>query len=219
MMFRLFTWVFVISAFICNPVRLQAATYSWFNATGDWSVPFSWNPPWISMLPGDEALFSDPQTVSPKVDNGSPLYPVGTITFNPTSGSYTVTGSSSSLALNDPSGTANINVLAGSNTMSSSMILQSQLNITVSSGLNFSYSGSILSPSPFSVSKLGLGTLTLSASNSYGDSTTGMIISAGTLNINNDNNLGEPSAQLIIDGGGTLQVGPGITLVLSLIHI
>lgn len=212
-MFRLFTCVFAITAFICNPVRLEAATYSWYNSTGDWSNPYSWNPPWVSMLAGDEALFSDPQTVPPIVDSGSPLYLVGTITFNPTSGSYTVTGSSSSLALNDPSGTANINVLAGSNTMSSTMILQSQLNITVSSGLNFSYSGSILSPSPFSVSKLGLGTLTLSALNNYGDSTTGMIISAGTLNINNDNNLGDTSAQLIIDGGGTLQVGPGVVLV------
>lgn len=201
---------FIFSTLFCFQVVLRAETAVWTGGVNsDWSNSGNWDPAAPPTLSGDIAIFTPLPTNQPSVDATLSPFTVGTITFTPAGAPFTLSDGGGFLIFEDPSGTANLNVTSGANTMSANVQeLMSNLNLTVSSGVSFPFSGAIVNSSSFTFSKLGLGTLILSGANNYGDATHGTIVNSGTLSVSSNTNLGTAAAPLTIENG-TLEITGG----------
>ena len=134
------------------------------------------------------------------------------ITFDNSVASYTLakgTGSGT-LTLNSGSNSASVTVSSGSHAISANIALASNLNVSVAnSGDQLTQSG-VLSGSGKTLTKSGLGTLVLSAANTFSGSTT---VSAGTLNVVSASALATSS--VTVSSGATLSLAPAVQAVVT----
>ncbi|MEI8372366.1 MAG: autotransporter-associated beta strand repeat-containing protein [Planctomycetota bacterium] len=208
------------------PVTWSAQVFSgqaaWYlSGSGSWANQANWRDtqssvlggaPGVSGFSGDTATFgntlgSGEATVN--LNGASPV--VSTLTFNNTaSGSYTVAqGSGGSLLFSANSGSAAVNVTAGSHQVSAPVTLASTTNVTVTNEADsLTLSGDVTGSG--GLNKLGAGTAILSGSSGYTGPTS---VAAGTLaftSIANENAgvsaLGNPAA-----GNGTISLGSTTT--------
>ena len=96
--------------------------------------------------------------------------------------------------------------LSGSSNLS--VFYDAGTSVTLSIGANnqsTTYSGILSGPAPFSLTKVGSGTLTLAGANTYTDTTT---VSAGTLNLANPLALGNG---IFVGGAGALTFDPAVS--------
>ena len=137
-----------------------------------------------------------------QISNGGTVSAAATTIFN--TGTLAI---GSSLTLNSPltinSGT--VRTLANT-TFQNGATLGAGNAIFDSNGFNSMFSGAFVGPG--GITKISLGTVTLSGANAY---TGGTTINAGTLNVSADKNLGGASSGLTF-GGGTLQFGSAFSL-------
>lgn len=209
---RLNTKLFIAMGITCSSAAVAQTTSEWTGDTSiNWSDTGNWNTGTVPKNSGDEADFLGVPPIAPKflptVDAGagpniSP-YLVGTIKFNPTApGSYTISSGAGVLNLSNTTGSANIESLAGANTIAATMLLVSNLSVTVSSTAPLTLSG-LINNSGSSITTSGSGTTILSnAANAY---TGGTTISAGTLQATSNGALGTSGTVTI--ASGTFQAG------------
>ena len=181
-----------------------AASYTWnVDASANWNMNASWTP--ATGFPNavdDQADFGAIITAPRTVTLGANII-VGSITFDNVNG-YTVSNGGNSLTMNASSGTAVITVTTqtGAHTISSPLVLATNLSITQSSTGIFTLSG-IVSGTP--AITLG-GSQTLLLSNAANSFSGGITISNGVLQVAADGALGNTSGAVTI-GAGTFQAG------------
>lgn len=151
----------------------QAST--WCAASGgSWSAAANWSSSGVPQAPGQVASFTSAITSPSTVTLDGP-WTLATVNFE-SANSYTIaSGSGGSLTLDNGTGTAAINDLSGTHTISAPVTLNSNTNITVdNSGDSLTLSGGISGSA--SVAVLGSGTLIISGPS---NSVTGLTISGG----------------------------------------
>jgi autotransporter-associated beta strand protein len=196
-------------AFFQNPLGLSGAMYasdaslldtSWNGGgtTNNWSDNNNWGggngitgiaPAQYApvVFAGSGKLNSVNDTTS-----GTPYYGIA---FTPAAGSYTITGNQANLASDVNNYSTNLQTLA------LPLGLQQATNFNAQNG-NITVSGSI--NGAFAITKTGANTLTLSGSNSYGDTN----VTAGTLVIGNSSSL--PATTNVNITAGTMQLATSI---------
>jgi trimeric autotransporter adhesin len=167
--------------------RRVLATLTWTGATdGNWSTATNWS---TSAMPSNNDALVFPAGAShlANTDDLAGLT-VSSLSFSGTSGGYTLAGAD---PLTVSSGISASNT-AGTNTISLPLVLGGSQSFTVASGAQLDISG-IIGGTP-ALTKDGLGTLDLSATNTYAGGTT---VVDGTLLV--DGTIGS-----VIVSGGTL---------------
>ena len=130
---------------------------------------------------------------------------VGYITFNNAAAAYTIgTPGSSNLTLDNGSTAALITVNAGSHTIAENINSNSPLTVSTDSGTALTISGAINGSQ--GLSKVGLGTLTLTGQNFYSG---GTIVGGGVLALNGGT-LGSFGSAVTVNSGGTLDLGGAV---------
>ena len=186
--------------FITLDINTVGVTPTWI-ATGDgsWNSAGNWNTT-VPSAPDATAKFgpaiSAPSTVT--LDGNKT---VGVIEFG-NANAYTIAqGTSGTLTLSKSSGSAAVDNVAGSHTISAPVSLASPTIVTVFDAADtLTVSGAVSGAN--SLTKSGLGTLVLPIANSFGG---GATLTAGTLRIGHNQSLG--TAALTVTGNGTLQFG------------
>ena len=167
--------------------RRVLAALTWTGGTdGNWSTAANWSTATVPTT-GDSLIFPAGAAHLANTDDLAGLT-VSSITFNGTSGGYTLAGTD---ALTVSSG-VNASNTAGTNTISLPLVLGGSQSFTVASGSQLDVSGVIGGTS--ALTKDGLGTLDLSGTNVYAGGTT---VVDGTLLV--DGTIGS-----VILSGGTL---------------
>lgn len=90
--------------------------------------------------------------------------------------------------------------------------LNSDATIDTNNGTTLTWNGSISGADGNDLTKAGLGTLVLTASNGFGGSSTVVLVDDGTLSISTDANLGNASNTVALDGGTLAVTNPFTTL-------
>lgn len=175
------------------PLTVAAATMTWgaSPATGNWGTAGNWDTG-FSPGAGDFVYFDASSQLSPNLETG---YSVDSVTFNSGAGSYTIGGSALTLT-----GSGVTNNSANAQTLNVAVVMGASQIIDAAGG-NVTLGGAV-SGSGKSLTKMGPGTLTLSAANTYDGGTT---ISDGKLVLSGSGNLGG-AANLVL-GGGQLDLG------------
>jgi fibronectin-binding autotransporter adhesin len=179
----------------------DATTSEWNNggATGLWDTGGNWtggepnavgtSAKFGTLAPGGTVTLSEPETVSGLI-------------FDNSGNSYTLSGASGSLVLNNGGAAGAITVNNGSHTIDVPMSTAKTISASFSNSSALTISKPISGGAPLQVS--GAGTLTLTANNSYSSTT----LSAATLNIGT-NGGSDTSGTL---GTGNLTMSGGATL-------
>ena len=174
-------------------LTVVAASVTWAAAPAgvNWGTGSHWVNG-FSPAAGDSVYFDASTQLSPNLETG---YSVDSVTFNSGAGSYTIGGSTLTL-----SGSGVTNNSANAQTLNVPVVMGNSQTIDAASG-NVTLGGAV-SGSGKSLTKMGPGTLTLSAANTYDGGTT---ISDGKLVLSGSGNLGG-AANLVL-GGGQLDLG------------
>ncbi len=179
-----------------GPASWAASTNSSWNTSGNWqSSALGGN----LALPGgrsgvsDAVLFQSGTGSTATLDGANPV--LSAITFNNSARSYTIApGTGGALQMVSGTTPATIQVAAGSHSITSRIVLSSNLAINVATGSTLSIGGAI-SGAGKSLTKTGAGTLTLSGADSF---TGGITVSGGSL-------IARGGASI----GGALTIGAG----------
>ena len=118
--------------------------------------------------------------------------------------SYTIAGSNS-LTLQEPGGSPQITVLAGSHTISAPLVLAGDLAVGISGGDSLLLSGNLSGDASLTLS--GGGQLILSGSNGYGG---GTVVGGGTLYVTNSAALPD-GMSVAVGAGSALIFDPAVT--------
>ncbi len=177
-----------------------AADRTWSGASdnNNWTTPLNWVGG-VAPVANDSLIFNTFARLTPN-NNFAAGTEFDGITFAPTAGAFTLGGNSITLGGNI---TDNTPILT--QTINLPLILALSPNVTVADGAFLTLGGVV--SGGFGINKLGDGTLTLGASNTF----TGSVnIADGTLRVSSDTNLGAaPVAatpgKIIINDGATLQ--------------
>ncbi|MGN6370129.1 MAG: autotransporter-associated beta strand repeat-containing protein [Phycisphaerae bacterium] len=187
------------------PSTIQLPTWN-LSGGGSWNVASNWNPSGVPNAQGQTAVLGSSITAASTVTlDGAQT--VGTIAFN-NSNSYTVAaGTGGSLVLDNGVNPARIVGSLGSHTISAPVVLNSNLNASITDG-SVALSGVVSEGSAGkSVTMNGAGTLILANANTY---TGGTVLGSGTIQVGNDAALGTGS--LDIQSSAKLQAGANVTL-------
>jgi autotransporter-associated beta strand protein len=188
----------------------QATVYTWGQTTGgNWTPNIAglWDP-WLSgddlLYPsaiGDVATFGALATGPAAINVDAVGANVGAINFTAAAVSYTLSGNALTL---DNTGVGNAAISVDAATVAAQAIQNDlaavgNLDVTNASTFALTLSGQLSGTT--NLTKLGAGTLVLSAANTF----TGVVaINAGTLSVAADNNLGNAGNTLSLGGGNLL---------------
>jgi autotransporter-associated beta strand protein len=188
---------------------------------GSWTQAVNWSasPGTTPNSPGSTATLAGAAATHANLNRTVTLdgtETVGTlIVASPNGESYTINqGSGGSLVFDGAGSEAALTISSGTHTINAPMVLNSGLDVTVSSGATVSLNGNISNGSVSStLIKDSTGTLVLAGSNSYGPAagTVGTTINAGTVRFGN--NLAFSTGDVSLTASTTLQAGAaGLTV-------
>jgi fibronectin-binding autotransporter adhesin len=186
--------------FITLAIDTVGVTPTWIaTGGGSWNTAGNWN----TTAPNAQdatakfgSAISAPSTVT--LDGNKT---VGVIEFGNTNAYTIAQGTSGTLILSKSSGSAAVDNVSGSHTISAPVSLASPTIVTVFDPADtLTVSGAVSGAN--SLTKSGLGTLALPSANSFGG---GATLTAGTLRIGHNQSLGTAAAT--VTGNGTLQFG------------
>ncbi len=189
-------------SFIAPALNPAAITGVWAVSGGDaWGSNKNWQNLVIPQLAQETATFGTAITTAATITLNS-NWTVGNVNFNNASHSYTLApGTAGSLTLDNAGNPATIDVQAGSHFISAPIILNSSVQITVTNSTDaLQVSAGISGAGGITLN--GMGTLNLSAANSYGGATT---VNAGRLNLQAPGAL-PAGANLTIAAGASVAV-------------
>ena len=176
---------------------------NWLGATsGNWSDVTNWTIAGVPNGVGNVANFSGNTAARYSVNIDGSNKTVGTLNFTSTS-SYTIgTNAGNTLTLHALSGDSDtINVSAGNHTIAAPLTAGENLSINIFTSTTLTMSGSITAPS---LSKYGLGNLSLSGSSTYSGT---VLEHAGTLDI---------TGSVVATGYTSIAPGGGDTATMTL---
>jgi autotransporter-associated beta strand protein len=167
------------------------------NGGGSWSTAGNWSGSLIPTATNDTALFGPALSSGAATVTLDGSHTLSGLAFNDTAGSYSITtGTGGNLTLVATSGAVTLANSGGSHSISASLALGSNLNVTTAGGSKLTISGPVTQINAgTSLGLSGSGTLLLSGSDSYSGGTT---VSSGTLDVNSAQAL--PTAGLLVVG-------------------
>lgn len=202
----------VDAGFVDLVVTTGATIATVWQGTG--AGPNNWNDAanWTNGIPGiagDTATFANSTGATNQVVNLNEQQHVGTLVLNnattPTPGTYTLAaGTAGGLFLDNGAGTAALNNVVGSNTISAPFTLSSNSTVTVSNLTDtLTVSGVIGNTGFGTLTKGGDGTLLLSGANTFSGAAT---VNAGTIKLGNGAALGTTAGNTAVNAGGTVDL-------------
>jgi autotransporter-associated beta strand protein len=171
---------------------------TWTNsAGGSWSTAGFWSGSQAPTTTGDTALFGSAVTSGTATVTLDGSHTLSGLTFNNTAASYSITtGTGGNLTLVATSGAVTLANSGGSHSISASIALGSNLNVTTVAGSKLAISGPVTQINAgTSLNLSGSGTLVLSGSDSYSGGTT---VNSGTLDVNSAQAL--PTSGVVVVG-------------------
>jgi autotransporter-associated beta strand protein len=181
---------------------------TWTNTasgTSSWSTAGNWAGSLIPTATNDTALFGSAVTSGTATITLDGSHTLSGLTFNNTAASYSITtGTGGNLTLVATSGAVTLANSGGSHSISASVALGSNLNVTTAAGSKLTISGPVTQINTgTSLGLNGSGTLALSGSDSYSGGTT---VSSGTLDVNSAQAL-PTTGVLVVGRSGRVVLG------------
>lgn len=175
------------------------------NGGGSWGTASNWTP--ATVPEGTYVAQFNTELTSPATVTLDGVRTVNGLSFNSAQGYTVAAGTSGSLVLSKASGSAAVNVLAGTHTVSAPVSLSSTMATTTEAGSGVTFSGAISGSA--GITKAGAGSLSLTGANTFNGDVIG---TGGEIVFGQASSLGNGNLSL---SGTTLTYGAGNTADIS----